>query len=295
MVKKSGFTDFKSAAEDFWECLKNKKRLKKASLKKYSFVPKHLIPFFQGYNLCEIKADLIEKFIKQKTQEQLSQKNILGQIQMLRRILAIYSPLEIPFSAQITKIQTVNNLEKKEIKKILYSAKSKFPDIYPIILTAILTGMTAAEIFALSWDKIDFPYNKIIVNSSVKDKKVSTYMISNAIREILVPKFLLDELQKIKNPSHFIFQSKSNGIQDPKKFVRFHLKPFIRKANLKNFDFEDLRDTYVSLMLEQNIPLTFIQQQLGISSIKAFVEKYKPLIDRQNPERIVLDENIFRV
>ena len=118
-------------------------------------------------------------------------------------------------------------------------------------------------------------------------------MISNAIREILVPKFLLDELQKINNPSHYIFQSKSNGIQDPEKFVRFHLKPFIRKANLKNFDFEDLRDTYVSLMLEQNIPLTFIQQQLGISSIKAFVEKYKPLIDKQNPEVLHFDPKLF--
>lgn len=125
-VKKSGFTDFKSAAEDFFNYLKNEKKLKKSTIKRYNqWINQQLTPFFNQYRLDEITEEIIEEYKAKKTEEQFSQHNIWSQMFLLRRILTIYTPEKyVPPVKTFGKQKiTVNILDKNQIKKLVTTAK----------------------------------------------------------------------------------------------------------------------------------------------------------------------------
>ena len=55
-------------------------------------------------------------------------------------------------------------------------------------------------------------------------------------------------------------------------------KPCLKKAGIRDIRFHDLRHTYASLMIAKGLPIKFIQQQMGHSSIQVTLDKYGHLM-----------------
>jgi hypothetical protein len=55
-----------------------------------------------------------------------------------------------------------------------------------------------------------------------------------------------------------------------------------RKAGLGHFRFHDLRHTFGSLLIEAGIPLPYVRDQMGHSSIQVTADKYVHLVARRN-------------
>ena len=60
--------------------------------------------------------------------------------------------------------------------------------------------------------------------------------------------------------------------------IKRRFLPTLKKAGVQNFKFSDLRDNYAILLIMQNLPLTYIQKQLGHSSPQVTNDRYKSLI-----------------
>ena len=299
--KKSGFTDFKSAASDFFQYLKEDRKLKKSTLKSYNrWINLNMIPFFGKYRLDEITEELIEQYKSEKIEEQLAENNIRYQMFLLKRILTIYTPEKyVPPVKTSGKISySINILDKKEIKKILRIAKEYCEDVYPLILTALLTGLTKGEILSLCWQNIKWEEKTIIVKSTIIQGALRKYRMENAIREVDVPEKLLPVLKEWKKrcpegKDNFVFPNAEGKLQNPDDGIKQLLKPLSRKTRFGEIRFMDLRDTYAAMLIEQNFPITYIQKQLGLSSIKATVDRYRNFIDENRPANLNLPEEIF--
>ena len=299
--KKSGFTDFESAANDFFEYLKNDRKLKKDTLKSYgTWIKFHMIPFFNRYRLDAITEEIIEQYKAQKTEEQLSANNIWNQMFILRRILTIYTPDKYVAPVNTSSLITynLNILPGRDIRRLLKVSKEKYKAVYPILLTALLTGMTKGEILTLCWENIRWDDRKIIVKRTIIQGRVRTYRMENAIREVDAFEILftvLKEWEKTCPPSkdNLVFPDIDGKVQNPELLAKNTLKPLSRKTKFGEIRFIDLRDTYVSMLLEQNFPITYIQKQLGLGSISATVQRYRSLLDRNKPGELNFPEEIF--
>ena len=58
--------------------------------------------------------------------------------------------------------------------------------------------------------------------------------------------------------------------------------PALERANLRRFRFHDLRHTFGSLLIEAGVPLPYVRDQMGHSSIQITADKYVHLIAGRN-------------
>jgi len=294
--KKYGFNDFKSAAIDYLRYLTEERKLKNFAIKNYTtYINYHLIPFFEKYRLDEINEKIIKKYKLKMQQHHLRPTTIKKQIATLEKILRIYSPDK--YSHPVKNFNKTDDdikiLTNKEIKTILQAAKEsqtyKNDDLYLIILTALMTGMTPGEIFALQWEKIDRQKNKIFVNTSIYRGEVTTHKIHTARRKIDVPESLLIALNEWQNncpDTEFVFPDPKGKPQEPDDVVKNKFNPLIEMAGVGEIGFMNLRDTYAAILIEKNLPLTYIQKQLGHSSANVTADRYRNFIDKNNPESL---------
>lgn len=298
--KRYGFFDFKSAAVDYFRYLKDEKKLKKSALKKYGiYINYHLIPFFEKYRLDEITDELVKDYKAQILHHQFSPTNIQSQILLLEKILKVYSPDGYVPSVKNHKKTgaDIKILTPKEIKKVLETAKKNYKDFYPLITTAIMTGMTLGELLALVWDKINWQENKIFVNTSIYRGEITTHKIHTARREIDVPEKLLEiliEWRKKCPGSEFVFPCANGKPQEPETMIKNKFNPLIEKADIGETSFMDVRDTYAAMLIKQNMPLTYVQKQLGLSSVQVTADRYRRLLDDNNPKSLDFLDSIFQ-
>jgi integrase len=158
------------------------------------------------------------------------------------------------------------------------------------------TGMTRGELLALQWDKINWQKNKILVKYTLAQGEILKHTARNARREMDVPESLLTILKSWKKKSlksEFIFPDKNGKYQDAEEMIKYKFNPLIEKAGMEEINFMSLRDTYAAILIQQNLPLTYIQQQLGHNYVKDTADRYKSLLDRNKPESLSFPEGIF--
>jgi integrase len=126
-------------------------------------------------------------------------------------------------------------LDHNEIERLLGAAK---PDLRPIIITALHTGMRRGEIFDLTWQNVDFRNRIITVQKSKSGKQ----------KRIPMEVTLFDTLKTL--PSRFkkglVFPSPKTGKR--RDNIKKAFRNALKKANLEDVRFHDLRYVLSLLM-----------------------------------------------
>jgi len=277
-------TFFKDAAKDFMENY-SKNNCKKSTLDSYkNNIKVHLLPYFGNKKLAEITEDLIEEFKQEKLNQGLSAKSLNNILTLLISIIRNYDK-DYTAPKLIIERESIklNILTEYQISLLLKTAKSEDPEIYYVLLTALSTGMTRSEIFGLTWGKIGWLKKQIDVDKMVYKGKLIPHKNNNSKRVIDISKKYLEILKEIKPKAKYhknvlLFQNEEGNPVDLDNFAKRKLDPFMKKIKLGNITFTDLRDTYANILIKQNLPLTYIQKQLGHSSVQVTAERYKNLI-----------------
>lgn len=192
--------------------------------------------------------------------------------------------------------QEMRALNTEEALKLLDTCKKHCPDFYPMLFTAMFTGMRRGEILALTWDKINWVKNEINIDRDIYKGKFGTPKTKASIRKIKMSKelvFVLKEwkLKSKSNDNNFVFASQAGNSLQPRNFVRRKFLPMVNRAGLGKLRWHDLRHTYASLLIYKNVPIKFIQTQLGHSSIKMTMDRYGHLLPETCEQGInALDE-----
>lgn len=252
------------------------------------YLKNHLIPYFNNRKVVEITPNLIRAYVVAMQEKGFKNKTINHTINLLSGIFnkaveagyVNYNPISSVKRLKLPHME-MEFLDTFDIRALLETAKIEFPTFYPLLQTAIATGMRRGELLALTWNDIDLDRKLIRVNKSFHNGRVEETKTKNSVRNVCIPNNLSDVLKNWKRvapKSNIVFCNSTGNHIDPDNMVKRYFKPCLEKAGVKNIRFHDLRHTYASLMIAKKIPIKFIQQQMGHSSIQVTLDKYGHLM-----------------
>ncbi len=134
--------------------------------------------------------------------------------------------------------------------------------LYPLYALAIGCGLRLGELLALSWEDVDFENATISIRRAMQ--KVHNRSVlgepksEKARRQVALPAFVLRALQE-RQGTGFMFVTR-NGTPLLHRNVERHFKKTLVKSGLPCIRFHDLRHTFASIMLAQNVHPKAVQE-----------------------------------
>ena len=265
----------------------------------------HLKDFFGNIKLVDITPVIINRFMENKLKEGLSNKSVNHLLTTMGTAFnwavnnnyMMYNPV-----SRVKKLK-VNNIEMQflsedEIHRVLDIAEQEYPDFYPLLITAIYSGMRRGEILGLTWDCINFTESTISVKHSMYKGKLTTPKTKNSIREIQVPSKVMKVLkqyktQRVENNLNLVFTQQNGKPIDADNLIKRRFHKILKKADVKQIRFHDLRHTYASLLISKDLNFKYIQKQMGHSSFEVTMNTYAHLMPEvYEKSKIAIDELI---
>lgn len=148
----------------------------------------------------------------------------------------------------------VRYLEKEEISRLLANCSKH---LKPIVVLALNTGMRKGEILNLKWQDIDYRRG-IIHLLDTKNREKREIPLNEMAKTALI--------RTSKHPnSPYVFCNK-NG--KPFGEIRKSFFTALKKSDIINFKFHDLRHTFASHLVMSGIDLNTVRELLGHKSLK---------------------------
>lgn len=184
--------------------------------------------------------------------------------------------------------------ELEQLFQIIKGDPVEFP-----VLMAAFYGLRRSEIMGLRWQSIDFSGNLIMIDHTVVQfrsegkmkvlPKDRTKNLSSCRSLPLVPQYR-DLLLRMKTrqeqcrelcgnsytDSDYIYVN-DLGVPHKPNFVSQHFKLLLRKNQLREIRFHDLRHTCASLLLKNGVSMKEIQEWLGHSDFSTTANTYAHL------------------
>lgn len=159
-------------------------------------------------------------------------------------------------------------LNEAQAYQLLNSAKETGHPWYEIWSAALYTGMRTGELYALRWEDVDFTAKHIKLNLSWSAKKGIKGTKSNKNRIVpIAPAFLelLKEL-KIKTGDSHLVLPRAPGWKAGKQAKV--LKEYLLSINLPPVRFQDLRASWVTILVNLGLPLGKIMEAGGWENLE---------------------------
>lgn len=267
-------------------------------------VKKHIEPYFRstGLSLSEITPHELEKYYALKYSQGLSgttlakhHSNINSALKgAVRNNLIPGNPADVCQRPKKQKYQAAF-LTSEQFQKVLSAINE------PVVRTAVFLagslGLRRSEVLGLRWNDIDFEAksvciqhtltrgiangSNILVSSDIPKTKTSrrTLPLPAAVLEYLCAAKIIAKMNYEKNKKSFITRYKEyicideyGNILMPNRLSKcfaYAVKSLGYKAR-----FHDLRHTCASLLIQNGVPMKYVSQWLGHSSIGITSDTY---------------------
>ena len=147
-------------------------------------------------------------------------------------------------------------LSDSERERLLDVCKAKSPQIHLAVILALATGARKEEIWNLSWQEVDLKEGYLTFSDTKNNDIRSVPVIGHAL-------YLLREYHQKYRLLHtpLLFPSS----QDPQKplDLRKQWESAVRKAEIENFRYHDLRHSAASYMVRSGLDLRLVAEILG--------------------------------
>ena len=282
--------------------------LRDKTLQSYRYIiENHIKPELGYYKLTQITPPIIQKFYSQKLQT-LSGRTVqyihsilhksFNQAERWYLVPRNVFDLVDPPKREHKELNVWNSTQVKHFLKTCEGNK-----FYPLFALAIATGMRESEILGLYWEDIDFINSKIKIQRSVqyiigKGMIITDLKSRSSQRSVNVAKFAMDALRtqfdNSENKTGLVFITRKNTPISPRHIVR-HFKALIKKANLPDIRFHDLRHTAATLMLLAGIHPKVVQEMLGHSNISITLGIYSHVLPSMQKEASQRIDELLRI
>ena len=279
-----------------------------------SIIERHLIPALGHVQLKQLQPPTIQGYYG-KACEKLSARTVHHQHRVLSQSLKYAvrqgylgrNPCELVDPPSIHK-KTMRTLTPEEVGILLETAKHSY--FYPIIYTAVSSGLRQAELLGLRWRDIDLDLQSISVTQTLyKRKGVCQFKepkTSHSRRRVaMTPKLAVFFREyKAERESLFLHLGKFPSLDDL-VFANVEGKPIdpgvlshsfhriASQAGLKDVRFHDLRHTFASLMLLRGAKPKVISEALGHSSVAFTMDTYSHIIEGMQEEAMALLDEVL--
>lgn len=281
----------------------------------------HLKPAIGVYRLKSLTPAIIQQFVNEKYLNGFSRHHLVNMLSVISGSLK-YAVHPCKFvkdnPAQYVKLPRMEKPKFEDTHKILSSEEfdaiiQRFPlgsNLYTPPVLAYHTGMRAAEVTGLTWDRVDFENRLITVDRILINQKGNFYFgtpkTQGSDREIYMGDTLVQALKEIKawqeaNAERYgkfyaqYYLSKDGLIYkspvettDPKlnlvcvaengdHITTNSIKYLSRVVNYElgiNFNFHSLRHTHATILVEHGADYKEIQKRLGHSRLSTTMDTY---------------------
>ncbi|MEW5819225.1 MAG: site-specific integrase [Cyanobacteriota bacterium] len=267
-----------------------------------SYLKNHLIPYFRDIRLKNINEKRINDFVNLKISEGLSKTSINHMLKLLGLILDATLEMDYIDKNPVKQIKQMRSngkkpkhLKEEEVKKLLSIAKENYSDVYPLLYTAITTGMRKGELLGLTWQHVNLKTRKITIKKSLYRNRLIDIRATKQPRVITITKELAEILKEWKlvcpkSNQDIVFPNSTGGFMDPDNMIKRWFNPLVEQAGIQNIQFQDLRNTYAYIMLSNNATLEYVQTQMGHSSVDVTFNRYGHFL----PEKKEDYESVFK-
>ncbi len=286
----------------YWLKLVSNDKIKQSTYSGYYHkVNLYILPFIGSFRFEKLTSKILNRWIKQLTDNGLSPSSIRTIVQIFKGSLnqAVrkgYLATNYCENLELPKIRKnkVRALSKKE-QTILEIYANKQELGLPIILS-LYTGMRIGEISGLKWSDIDLNEKIILVEQTLQRistnglGKSKTYIIrdraktSSSQRKIPFSDNLLRYLLKKREKSESEYVVSARGRYVEPRTISNQFKKIQQQAGLHGLHFHMLRHTFVTRCLEEGVDIASVSSLLGHASAKMTLDIYADslLEQRQN-------------
>jgi len=212
------------------------------------------------------------------------------------------------YCIEIEEIITISPIKKRikftnnEVKKdmLIYEPeeylkfRSAIKKPLDIIIFDILyyTGMRKGEMLALKWEDFKDDTLRITKTYARKNKKLNWRLTppksKNSVRNIMLPKFLVEELNAYKNSvkasdTGFII---GDEFPNSEQYINNARDRIYIKAGVKRIRIHDFRHSHVSYLIGCNTDIVSISKRIG-DSVTTVLRTYAQLL--QDKQQAILD------
>lgn len=179
----------------------------------------------------------------------------------------------------------VRFLSDEERSKLLQACKeSRNPYLYTIVVLALSCGMRYTEIITMTWGNVDLQKGRAILPDTKNGEIRQVPLTGHALES-------LGELDKVRRiDSHLLFPSQSH--KKPID-IRSSWEHALKRADIPNFKFHDLRHSCASYLAMNGASLAEIAEVLGHKTL-AMVKRYSHLSEAHTMGVVTrMNEKIF--
>ena len=202
--------------------------------------------------------------------------------------------------------------DEETSKRLINVLLEKAPIKYKcFVILAILTGFRRGELVGLHWDDIDFKNHKISIKRSAyylsgqptSEKSPKTDL---SVRTIVVPGICFDLLKQWRceqskmrlalgkswNGAENVFTTNYGGIMNPATGPKW-FSSFLAKNNFPHIRFHDLRHTFATLLISNNVDVKTVSHKLGHASTNTTLKFYVHDLESTDKASAELLENVL--
>lgn len=302
---------------DFWLETYKKPAVKPTTYDMYrNAVDTYLRPAFGHYKLDKLNTITIQKFINDVSKSGKS-GNPLSQSSIKKIMLTLSQAYEQAVKLNMLYQNPCDNiiLPKTEKRKAVafteeeqqrFLSHCTFDTTYDcLFIFAFNTGMRMGELFALTWDDIDFDNEIIKVNknltvvsdyddnSTTKTKTlINSTKTESSKREIPMTKQALQALKAQKernsNDSVFVFYSNNNTPLMKRNVYRAFEKLIAQSDITSPVTFHSIRHSFATRLLERGADIKTVSTLLGHHSIQITLDIYSHVSNNLKKDTISL-------
>ena len=282
----SGKTTVKELFEEWLRAVKLKVKTSMYACYNMKFI-KHILPVFGGMLYEKLTVDSMHEFIENKLKERLSVKYVRDIIIVFKSMAKYVSRIH-GYANPLENVILPKN-EKNEMKLLSKSEQEKLckfvfnkPDNTKLgVLLSYYAGLRIGEICGLKWCDIDLnkgilkverTVQRIYENSSTR-LIIDTPKSRSSVREIPLPKFLIEILRKFKADDLAYVLSGTDKLIEPRT-MQYRFKALLKKANLPSINYHILRHMFATNCIELGFDVKTLSEILGHSTVETTLNRY---------------------
>jgi integrase len=260
--------------------------LKRSTVMTYETICRiHLAPFFGSRRLDQITRRDVENLAAHMIRQGKSPATTRHTLSVLHSIFEharrqewiVSNPVSLADKPRAPQVDPdIRFLEAEEVEALVRSV----PDDYlgrierPLYLTATMTGMRQGELLALRWRDVDWQAQRVRIRRNFVRGEFGTPKSKRSSRSVPLADRLAGELDRLHRETNWprdddlVFAHPHTGkpIDRSKLLKRF--KAALRRGDLRDVRFHDLRHTFGTRLAAQGVPMRTLQEMLGHRDFK---------------------------
>ncbi len=260
-----------------------------AYLKKCQQVVKqHLTPKIGKLRISEISCQDVQRIqreLKEKSYAIQTINNILATLSsVFKRAIEIGIVDHNPCGGvrrlkreQKPELQVWTLEERDRFLSVLHAENFKY---FQVCAIALFSGLRPSELRGLLRDAVDFERAQIRVHRQwcTKQNKLVGYTKTRTARTVPISRLIIESLADMKQlpGDSLLFPFLSNS------FGHRYLKPFMRRAGVREIRMHDFRHTFASQLLNGGAPLAEVKELLGHRKLESITIYLHYMPDRNH-------------